>query len=410
MIYLVFCFFMILFLIARAKQYTIASYLIGVYTFSVFFSIILYHSSSAPEYQYANFIPSMLFCVFLLFYFIPFFKKEFIIESSDNRIFLRRFEIVGKGLSLILIIGCIFLLTKIKEAIAYGLVDTRIAMYKDENVFTSYNIIEHIGHSILKWLGGLCYTVLIMFFYAYSFIRKQYLLKVLLLISSLSAIYLGLLVGGRTNLMYWMLTFIFCLVLFWPNLSAKKKRQITMVSLVTLALLFAYLIFISIGRAAAAHGGETESFLLTYAGQSYLNFCYFYENLNFHHYTGYRIFPLTSSLLFGSFDLNEYRDLIMFKSGMNIGIFYTFLGDIFVDTGLIGMFLYSVIYYIIVKKVMKRKFFTLSDLLILGILYQIPLHGLFYYSFWKTESSACIILTIIIAKYLQTNKIIRWKV
>lgn len=394
---------------ARARQYTIASYLIGVYTFSIFCSILLYQTSSNHEYQYTNFIPSILFCVFLLFYFIPFFKKEFVIKSSDNRIFLRRFEIVSKGLSLILIIGCVFLFTKIKEAIAYGLVDTRIAMYKDENVFTSYNIIEYVGHSILKWLSGLCYTILIMFFYAYSFIKKQYLLKVLLIISSLSAIYLGLLVGGRTNLIYWVLTFIFCLVLFWSYLSAKKKRSITIVSLVTLGLLFAYLIFISIGRAAVGHDGDTENFLLIYAGQSYLNFCYFYENLNFHQYTGYRIFPLTSSLIFGSFDLNEYRDLIMSQSGMNIGIFYTFLGDIFVDTGLIGVFLYSVIYFNVVKKVMKRKIFTLSDLLILGILYQIPLHGLFYYSFWKTESSACIILTIIIAKYLQTNKILDGK-
>ncbi|WP_159730216.1 O-antigen polymerase [Sphingobacterium sp. 18053] len=409
MIYVVFCYFVILFFIARAKQFKIASYLIGVYTFSIFFSIILYNSQSNLEYQYANLVSSIVFCVLLLFYFIPFFKKNIIIEPNSNTVFLRRFILVGRCLSIILIIGCIFLVTKIKEALAFGLVDTRIAMYKDESVFTSYNVIEHIGHSLLKWLGGLCYTVLIMFFYAYSFIKKERTLKVLLLISSLSAIYLGLLVGGRTNLMYWVLTFIFCLVLFWSHLSKRKKKLITIVSLVTLGLLASYLIFISIGRAAVAHGGETENFLITYAGQSYLNFCYFFENLDFHQYTSYRIFPLTSSLLFGSFDLNEYRDLILYKTGMNIGIFYTFLGDIFVDTGLGGMLLYSIVYFLIARRFMGKKLFTLSDLLILGVLYQIPLHGLFYYSFWKTESSVSIILIILISKYLQTNKMIRWK-
>lgn len=410
MIYVVFCFFVILFFISRAKKYKIASYLIAVYTFSLLFSIILYNSTSDSQYKFANLVPSVVFCIFLMFYFIPFFKRDITIVQTNNVVFLRRFSIVGKILSLILLIGCLCLLTKIREAFAYGLVDTRVAMYSDENIFTSYTPIEHIGHSILRWLSGLCYTVLIMFFYAYSFINKQRLLKALLLISSLSAVYLGLMVGGRTNLMYWILFFIFCLVLFWPHFSSYKKRTITILSLTTLGLLIGYMIFITIGRAAVAHGGDTENFLVTYAGQSYLNFCYFFENLDFHAYSLRRIFPLSSTILNGRFDLNEYRDMIMYKTGMNIGIFYTFLGDIFVDTGLLGMFMYTIFYFTLARRAMRRKVFTLSNLLILGVLYQIPLHGLFYYSFWKMESSACIILIILISTYLRTYKIIRWKV
>ena len=239
--------------------------------------------------------------------------------------------------------------------------------------------------------------------------KGKYLLKVSLLVSSLSAVYLGLLVGGRTNLMYWVLSYIFCIVLFWPHLTSGKKRSITVVSLAALILLIFYFIFISIGRAEVAHGRETENFLLSYAGQSYLNFCYFFERLDFHPYTMKRIAPLSSTLLYGNFDLNDYKDFIMRKSGMNIGIFYTFLGDIFVDMGISGVILYTIGFFLITRRVMKKKKFTLSDLFILGVLFQIPLHGLFYYSFWKKESSACIILIILISKYLQTNKVIRWK-
>src|SRR5690606_39198819 len=202
------------------------------------------------------------------------------------------------------------------------------------SVYSSYNVIEHMGHSTLKWFSGVCYALLIMFFYAYAFIKKELLLKYMLLISSLSAVYLGLLVGGRTNLMYWILSFIFCLVLFWPHFTPSKKRLITIVSLVTLGLLLSYMIYVTIERALIGHSGETGNFLLSYAGQSYLNFCYFFENLNNHEYTIQRILPITSSIFSGDFNLNEYRDTVFYKTGMNIGIFYTFLGDIYVDLGI----------------------------------------------------------------------------
>ena len=52
--------------------------------------------------------------------------------------------------------------------------------------------------------------------------------------------------------------------------------------------------------------------------------------------------------------------------------------------------------------------FSLSDLLILGILYQIPLHGIFYYSLWRMESTTCVLLTILIAKFLGLKKSVTW--
>jgi oligosaccharide repeat unit polymerase len=381
----------------------ISSYLIAVYAFSLFFSIWLYNFDS--KYQHASFLPSIIFCASLLLYFVPFFKKELKIEATTNPKFVKHFCIVGYGLSIILIIGCLLLLPKIQETIAYGLVESRQSMYRGEDSFMPYTLTEHIGHSTVKWLGGLSYSILIMFFYALAFIKNKILLKALLILSSLSATYWGLLVGGRTNLIYWVLFFLFCLILFWPYLSKKSKRIIFIVSIVFFSIIGSYFIFISIERAERGHGGETGNFLKLYAGQSYLNFCYFYENMNYHPYSLYRIFPLTSNLLLERFDLREYRDLIYSNSKMDIGLFYTLLGDLYVDVGLIGMFIYSIIYFLITKRVMKRKRFTLSNLLILGVLYQIPLHGIFYYSLWKMESSACIIITILIAIYLYPNKL-----
>ena len=404
MIYIVFCFFVFLLFISRKKFLMISTYLIAVYVFSLLSSIILYNSNFQFQYQYATLLPSIIFCIMLFLYFFPFFKKEFKIEASSAPDFVRRFSFVGYGISILLIIGCFLLLPKIQEAISFGLVESRQSMYREEDVFTAYTITEHLGHSILRWLSGLSYAILIMFLYAVSFIKKKSLLKCLLLLSSLSATYLGLLVGGRTNLIYWVLFFFFCLILFWHYLTKIKKRIVSIATVAFFSILGSYFIFISVTRAELSHDSKTYDFLISYAGQSYLNFCYFFENMNYHPYSLYRIFPLTSNVLFGRFNLREYRDLIYSNTQMDIGIFYTLLGDFYVDMGLIGMFLYSIIYFLIAKRLMKRKIFNLSNLLILGILYQIPLHGVFYYSLWKMESTFCVIIVLLISKYLSSGK------
>ncbi|HHX70995.1 MAG TPA: oligosaccharide repeat unit polymerase [Gallicola sp.] len=409
MVYIVFCYFIVLVLFSKYRKYKLASYLIAVYTFSLFFSILLVNTDNNPNYRYTSLFASLIYCVVLLFYFVPFFKSNRAIKANTSKLFISHFSLIGYFLSGILLLGCVLILSKIQEAIAYGLVDIRVAMNKDEIVFGYYNTFEHIGHSILRWLHRLSYPILILFFYAFVFIEKKHILKVMMFISSLSGAYFGLMVGGRTNLMYWILFFLFCLVLFWSYLTKKNKRIIYTISLVSLSFLAFYFIIITVGRAEHGHAGDTGSFLLSYTGQSYLNFCYFIENLNFHTYSTSRIFPLTNSILFGRFDLSEYRFLIEQKSGMNIGIFYTFIGDIFVDLGLFGVLIYSILYFLIAKKIMKKTEFTLSSLLIVGIIYQIPLHGVFYYSLWRMESSVCIIITILIAKYLQNINSIKWR-
>jgi oligosaccharide repeat unit polymerase len=407
MVYIVFCYFIFLFFYTKKKYTRIAIFLVAVYTFSILFSIILYNSDI--DYRYTSLSASIVFCVTLLFYFIPFFKKDLKIDSTYDANFLKRFTIIGYCLSIILIIGCLFLLTKIQEAMAYGLVELRQdTVYKGEEVLMNYSLIEHIGHSILRWLGGLSYSALIMFFYAFLYIKKKYLLKILLILSSLSTVYLGLLNGGRTNLIYWTLFFIFCLILFWSYFTPKKKKLILVITLVFLLVLSSYFIFITVKRVELGSGYGMSNFLISYIGQPYLNFCDFFDNMNYHPYTLRRIFPLTSSLLSGRFNLSDYRDLIFFKSNMNIGVFYTHLGDLYVDVGIVGMFLYSVLFFLISKKMMKKEVFSLSDLLILGILYQIPLHGIFYYSLWRMESTTCVLLTILIAKFLGLKKSVKW--
>lgn len=299
----------------------------------------------------------------------------------------------------------IIILPRINAAIDYGLVDARTAMYHGEQVYTIDNsFLMTIGSLLVSYFGSIWYLYILMFFYALVFIKGKNLLKVLLIVASLSQVEVGLTVGGRTNAIYWLLSFLFTLILFYPYLNHRLKNPTMLTSVAFMSIIFMYVASITIQRSLYREGG-TQGFLVGYIGESYLYFCEFFDRIDWHPYTLERIFPFTSNLLRTGFNLTEYRDLIESHTGMNIGIFYTFMGDIFVDLGLYGLLLFVLIYYKVSSSVLNPNVFHLKDLCYLSLIYVIPLHGLFYYSFWKL-GDFCVLFMVLIAKLFTTrNKV-----
>ena len=68
-----------------------------------------------------------------------------------------------------------------------------------------------------------------------------------------------------------------------------------------------------------------------------------------------------------------------------------------------GLILFAFVFTRIANRIMKRESFGLSQLIYLGIIIQIPLFGVFYYSFYKMEVTVSIIIAILIARYLDPN-------
>lgn len=381
----------------RKRLWLGGQFILGVYTFSLFFSVI--YKSISKEFYDITFISASVFFILIYLVIKPFLivKPSFCPITNDQ--FTYRFRILGYLISLILLLGVFCLLTKIQEAFAYGLVDARQAMYKDEDVLTSYTTLEHVGHSILRWMSGLCYPLIVMFFYSIAFLRKSKLLNTLMILSSLSASYFGLLNGGRTNILYWILFFLFCTLIFWEYLGKRGKKNIFLFGSLILSVLIFYTAYMTIGR-SELYNIDQDSFLMHYIGTPFLNFNQFFNNCEFHPYSFRRVFPIITTIFEGRFNLGEYRIMVYNLIHMDIGLFYTLFGDIFVDLGLIGAIVFASTYNIITQKILKTQM-HLSDLLLVGISAQIVLHGLFYYSMYKIETNVCAILIIIFANYLK---------
>ena len=131
--------------------------------------------------------------------------------------------------------------------------------------------------------------------------------------------------------------------------------------------------------------------------------------MHWHPYSLRRIFPFTSDLLLGQLDLLDYRNLILYNTGLGIGTFVTFLGDIFIDIGIIGLVIYVFLYHYLAKRIVIGDNYNISNIMCLGMVYIIPLHGLFYYSAYQSKVTFCMVLTFILAKYINGNIVINFK-
>jgi hypothetical protein len=141
--------------------------------------------------------------------------------------------------------------------------------------------------------------------------------------------------------------------------------------------------------------------LLAYSGQSFVNFNYFFTQYSASSIHLDRIFPLTNYFIWHpGWNLEDYRDLIWSDSGLNIGVFFTFLGDLLIDLGHFGMIIYVLLFYLLTTLVCRSAnndgTICLSRLLIVLMLFLIPLQGIFYYSFYKINTGYFIVGTLIV--------------
>lgn len=402
--YFVFIILVLLLVYLLLKRYWLVSlYLVAVYAVMMFFALLL-HSTDNMIFSHDSVLSGSIFLVILLSCLSQFIKSKPKIHYHTSDEFVKDFCLVGTTVSVLLIIGMIFLAPYVLKTIAFGLVNARNAMYEGESYITSYNLTGHIGHSILRWFGWLGYVNLIMYFYAIVSIPKKLFLKLMLFVSSFGSVWIGLLNGGRTYVIYWILFFFFCLFLFYDEFTFQKKRRVYLILIISILVLYRYFAFMTAERVnASSMFSSSEDFLVNYAGQPYSTFIYYFEECTWHPYNFRRIFPLITSFIFGRFNLTDYRSIIFSHNNVNVNGFSTFMGDVFVDVGLVGLILFAFVFTRIANRIMKRESFGLSQLIYLGIIIQIPLFGVFYYSFYKMEVTVSIIIAILIARYLDPN-------
>lgn len=222
-----------------------------------------------------------------------------------------------------------------------------------------------------------------LFFY-YSCVEKRSLwLTVPLLAISISPILRGILMADRTEIIHYGLMFFFSLVFFQKFITKKVRNFLLLASLPVLTVGGTYIVAVSASRFENQDEG-TSGTMLEYAGQSYANFCYFYDNHNRDLYYIERELPVISYYVLKSqyIDTKEERTA---KEGFFIGVFASHIGSWMLDTGVIGSILISVLFSLLCCLVVKRydrTEFDIADVLMLFALGTVPTFGIFYYRYY----------------------------
>ncbi len=401
MIYIPFLYFLslLVFNSIRTKEFNLGSFLILIYCISALLSIVLYNVEFLQYKNYQIKLSACLFyCGILTIFFLPFLSGS---QSRHYKILLpdRKLFFTVSTFLIAINLMAILLLTK---AILFVL-DQNPKDLRETGIFQLYNmnILENLGMWLLGHFSDLYVLLLVFFFYSRTYLKNHLLFDILLLVASMSTIVNGLMSGGRTQIIYWLLVFISCFIYFKGDMPKHTRRKIFIFSSVFFSLLLTYIISVTVFRFSGSFSGATdydEVFsLLDYSGQIFLNFNNFFINFEHKGYTIARIFPFIYDWTHvTNFDLAVYKKSIQ----MDIGVFSTFLGDWFIDIGITGILLYT-LFYSAVAFFTQRSFITgtkkFQQVLLLFMLYQLPLNGLFYYSLYNKTAIIAVYGIIIIS-------------
>mgnify|MGYP006873001654 CR=1 FL=1 len=242
-----------------------------------------------------------------------------------------------------------------------------------------------------------------LFFYYVCFEKRPWWFYALLFFASLSMPIMGVQSVDRTEIMFYGMMFISCYIVFRKFLSRTVKRVFCIASVPLLLVVGVYLYAVTDSRFSERENGMGGG-VAQYAGQNYLNFCFFWEHGNWEEVTTERILPLHSHFVMHIDNDNERRDVRSGKLGFFMSVFAAYVGDILLDLSPIGLALWVVMFFTVTALVLRRSHreeLTAGEYLAFFFLSVIPIFGVFYYRYMAFGYS---LMAIIVAFVFFTEK------
>lgn len=234
----------------------------------------------------------------------------------------------------------------------------------------------------------------IMFYYM-CFERKPWWFNLTLFFTSLSMPISGLQTADRTEIVFYVLMFGFCIVFFKNVISKKFKRIIFFAGLPVAVAFIIYFVVVSDSRFSDRKEGNAVQSAFQYAGQGFLNYSFIWENAKPNLISAEREFPFIHHFFFKIDSNPERRAVRSGQHGFFISVFPTFIGDILLDLSFIGLLIWVLFYFTIVCLVIKsgrRNEIDVGEMLMIFILGAIPVFGIFYYRFYNYYSTLIIMI------------------
>lgn len=245
------------------------------------------------------------------------------------------------------------------------------------------------------------------FFVNICFRHKPWWLNGMLAFASLTAPIAGIQSADRTEFMYLSQMILFTLILFYHLLTRRTKIALALMGIPIAIAGVVYVTAVSMSRFEDRSGISSTDRTIQYAGQGYINFCFFYENANTDYVSAEREFPLYHHYIKHKDSNAERRTKRMIQQGFFMSVFATFLGDMILDIGRLGMMVWAIFYFLAAMLAIKaphRTEMDVSELLVIYLLAIVPIFGIFYYRFFAFPNTFTFGLVLAIYAFTRLTK------
>ncbi len=379
------------------RKINIGSYLIIIYTLSLLISLYVDNDHmpyARLDWTKYSFEASFYFLGTLLLFLLP------IMKFDSNNIQL----VKPVNLGLFNMIAYIFIFFGF--AVYVYFVPILIGMLSLGNSLVNLRALNEMGTiyydiNILFFVMSLfcqfCPIVITFYFYSLAFTNNSSVFNRLLLFSSTACFVSDLTAVGRTGLIMWPMYYMFSYILFRKFLSDQNKSKA--INLLLIVASICVLIFIPITFSRYGDRGVMLS-LLHYIGSQFGYFNEYYQLPIIKDNNISKMFPIFKFMFEDGQRLSTYEtSILMFNTyGVNLNQFATFIGHFILTYDKLSFLVISLVYNLILYLVfINNKVVSFGQMILITLVSQIPLQGIFYYMMAWTICNIYMILTILLS-------------
>ncbi len=392
----------------KQQSVDVSVFLSALYTISAFCAVLCVHFGflGGGGIQYTNenlqlhAIPTFLYCILHTALILPFSR----LKSSNIKVVTisnqKLFDLFAYFLFAIALLNIYIVADNIiRVFIEKDFNAVRAACYAGDETLAEKK--AQTLPSILRYFLYFTRTTILAlpcFFYSLCFLNKKIWFNICLIISALSLPLYGITAVDRTEFIFFAQSFCLCFLLFRPFIKDRQWRFLKKILIPMSIAILLYVSAVTIARFGEKDQGASGG-ALQYAGQGYLNFCYFFDNCNSNNIHTERMLPLTNKFTQGYINYTDLRNQIADEQGFFISIFATYLGDFLCDTGIIGMLLWALCFLLLLLLTIAKTSDTISfgQVFWYYLMATIPMFGIFYYPYFIWSQTVCIIICAIMS-------------
>lgn len=396
---------LLLYILRTKKRFEISALITVAYMITSFFAIIidnkkLYGAAGAVKGS-IDITPTLLYCLLITIMIFPFIKLPSL--NSKNLITIKNVKLFDYIIYFYLAVFLLFLFFFSKEIInriqnpdieSYRIL---IANGEDDLGFSNYSGILRILVRTIFIFGSSAMFLQVLYFYSVAFLKKSFKFNLGILIFSSMSFLIGMLSFDRSKLVYWLMSFIALAVFFWPSLNNTHKKQIKSIFIIFFAIFATYLIFITNARFGEQNIGAGNS-LIVYTGQSFNNFCLFYDKLHLPGISLEYVTPLLN-IIFGT--SNSISRAELYSRNIDTIVFASIAGMMIREIGVWGSILYCFIFSILATLIFKKKSkYSITTIFLVVILLYIPYFGIFGLFYGSLDREITVYVILILCYFL----------